>query len=153
MFLCYVTEACLLDREWHQWISHCLLAFPQERNFVPAGLHLVFLVDTIAASQVILQSNSRPGYTLSMLPGELHFVINHCLCASHAPCAWESTAMGDFWGSGSQQLSVQVCLSAGDVSEEQCLQPAGDGCEEGIGVVCGKWTSGKENCELVASPV
>lgn len=40
-----------------------------------------------------------------------------------------------FWGPVSQQLSVQVCLSAGDtgdvvVSEEQWLEPAGDGCEK-----------------------
>lgn len=115
MFLCYVTKACLLGHEWHHWVSHCLLAFPQKN---PGGLHLVFLVDTIAASSVILHNNSRPGYTLSMLPVEFHSVINHCLCASHAPCAWESTAMGDFWGPASQQLSGQVCLSAGDM--EKC---------------------------------
>lgn len=66
------------------------------------------------------------------------------------------------WGiSGDQPLnsflgrfaSLQVIWRNVVVSEEQCLQPAGDGCEEGIGVVCGKWTAGRRNCELVASPV
>lgn len=125
LFLCYMTNTCLLDHEWHQWVSHCLLAFPQKRIFVPAGLRLVFPVDTITASQVIPWNNSRPGYPFFMLPVEPHFVINHCLHASHASCAWESTAVWDFWGPASRQLSVWVCLSAGDT--ERCRGEWGAG--------------------------
>lgn len=125
LFLCYMTKTCLLDHECHHWVSHCLLAFPQKRSFVPTGLHLVFPVDTITASQVILWNNSKPGYPFSMLPLEPHFVINHCLCASHAPHAWESTALWDFWESASRQLSVQVCLSVGGM--ERCSGEWGAG--------------------------
>lgn len=49
--------------------------------------------------------------------------------------------------------SLQVIWRDVVVSEEQCLEPAGDGCEEGIGVVCDKWTVGTGNYELVASQI
>lgn len=42
LLLCCMTKMCLWDHEWHHWVSHCLLAFPQKKNFVPAGLHWVF---------------------------------------------------------------------------------------------------------------
>lgn len=53
----------------------------------------------------------------------------------------------------SRFASLQVLWGDVVVSEEQCLEPAGDSCEEGIGVVCGKWTAETGNYELVASRI
>lgn len=160
LFLCYMTKTCLLDHGCHHWVSHCLLAFPQKRSFVPTGLHLVFPVDTIAASPVILWNNSRPGYyiippcyqwSLILLLTIVFVLLMHLMPGNPLPCGI----------SGNQPLDSFLCRFASlwvvwrDVVEsgEQGLEPTGDGCEEGTGVICGKWTAGRGNCELVASPI
>lgn len=48
-----------------------------------------------AASQLIQQGHSRPGYPLPIQSVEGFFAINHWLCVFHVPGGWESPAAGE----------------------------------------------------------